>query len=183
MLSGTRLVSVIAIVASLSVANALQVQHEDLVACREFFWDNNPTVLYNNAFAMSRNSVLQDWVFAFESGSLIETCVNASYTSAFDEPQMLMRIDLGRVKVRKTACFSGGVLSEKATVTEVPYFDKASAEISAARDPASPTHLRFVATFSVETPWIFKVTESALAQHVRSYLKRYTALLAKSVCV
>lgn len=183
MLSCARLASVITIVASLSVAHALQVQHEDSVACREFFWDNNPTVLYNLAFAMSRNSVLQDWVFAFESGSMTQTCVNASYTSAFDDPQMLMRIDLGRVAVRKTACFSGGVLSEKATVTQVPYFGKASVDISAARDPASPTHLRFAGTFSVETPWIFKVAEGALAQHVRSYLKRYTALLAKSVCI
>jgi hypothetical protein len=183
MLSGARLLSAITIVASLAVARALQVQYQDSVPCREFFWENNPTVLYNLAFAMSRNSVLQDWVFAFESGSMTQTCVNASYTSAFDDPQMLMRIDLGRVAVRKTACFSGGVLSEKAAVTNVPYFDKASADISAARDPASPTNLRFTATFSVETPWIFKVAEGALVQHVKSYLKRYTALLAKAVCV
>jgi hypothetical protein len=183
MLSGARLVTVITIVASLAVAHALQVQHEDSVSCREFFWDNNPTVLYNLAFAMSRNSVLQDWVFAFESGTMTQTCVNASYTSAFDDPQMLMRIDLGRVTVRKTVCFSGGVLSEKATIAQVPYFGKASVDISAARDPASRTHLRFTATFSVETPWIFKVAEGALAQHVSSYLKRYTALMAKAVCI
>lgn len=183
MLSGKRLVSAITIVISLTVAHALQVQHQQSVPCREFFWENNPTVLYNLAFAMSRNSVLQNWVFAFESGSLTQTCVNASYISAFDDPQMFMRIDLGRVAVRKTACFAGGVLSENATVTQVPYFDKASADISVTRDPASPTHLRFTATFSVETPWIFKVVEGALTQHVSSYLKRYTALLAKAVCV
>jgi hypothetical protein len=183
MTSAARVLSTLLVVASLAAARALQVQYEDRVSCREFVWENSPTVLYNIAFALSRNSAVQDWVFAFESGSMTQTCVNASYTSAFDDPQMLMRIDLGRVAVRKTTCFSGGVLSEKAAVTQVPYFGKAFADISAARDPASPTHLRFTAAFSVETPWIFKVAEGALAQHVRSYLQRYTALLAKVVCV
>jgi hypothetical protein len=169
-------------VAGLAGARALHVQRQASVPCREFVWESSPTVLYNLAFAMSRNSVLQDWVFAFEGANLTQACVNASYTSAFDDPQLLVRIDLGSVAVRKTACFSGGVLSERAAVANVPYFGPAHADVSAARDPARPADLRVTAAFGAETPWVFKVAERALATHVGGYLDRYIALLARAVC-
>ena len=54
-------------------ANALQLQHEEFVPCLNFFWDSSPVIIYNNAFEMSRNNMLQDWVFALEKESLTFT--------------------------------------------------------------------------------------------------------------
>jgi len=176
------LLSSLLLFAGVVTTGALHSRLEISVPCREFVWESSPTVLYNLAFALSRTNALQDWVFAFESGSLTRTCVNASYSSAFDDPQILMRIDLARVGVRKTTCFSGGMLSEKVVVTGVPYFTDGAADISAARDTANPTHLRVSAAFDVATPWVFKLAESALEHHARSYLKRYTELFAQTVC-
>lgn len=170
------------LLAGVATVGALHSQLNISVPCREFLWDNSPTVLYNLAFALSRKNSLQHWVFAFESGSLTQTCVNASYSSAFDDPPTFMRIDLARVGVRKTTCFSGGIVSEKVVVTGVPYFTDGAADISAARDPVNHTHLRVSAAFDVATPWVFKLAESALEKHARDYLRRYSELFAQTVC-
>jgi hypothetical protein len=161
----------------------LNVQHEDLVPCRNFFWDGSPVILYNIAYEMSRNNMLQDWVFAFEKESLTQTCINASYYSAFDDPQTFIRIDLGRIAVRKSVCFTQGVLSENVSLTQVPYFDNAFLHISTARSSVNASHMHMKASFRVKIPWIFKVNVKSLETHVIDYLKRYFTLLAKTICV
>lgn len=164
-------------------ANALQVQHEEFVPCLNFFWESSPVIIYNNAFEMSRNNMLQDWVFALEKESLTYSCVNASYYSAFDDPQLFFRIDLGRVAVRKSTCFNRGVLVENVSITQVPYFDKASLELYAMRDSSRPSHIHISASFKSNTPWILKIYEELLQKHVTSYLVRYFTLLVKTICI
>ena len=114
----------------------------------------------------------------------MESCVNVSYVSAFENPKMLLPIDLRRISVRKTACVSWRTFHEQIVISNIPFFSEALADVSASRDDThpSPGALRVTAKFNVNTPWGFQFAETRLLEYIRGYLARYADLLVQTIC-
>jgi hypothetical protein len=140
------------------------------------------------AFEVNPKHVMENWNYKDIQESIqadsVESCVNVSYASAFENPKMLLPIDLRRISVRKTACVSRRAFHEQIVIANIPFFSEALADVSASRDDThpSPGALRVTAEFSVHTPWGFQLAETRLLEYVRGYLARYADLLVQTIC-
>jgi hypothetical protein len=154
------------------------------VQCTHPVWDNSQTRLYNMAFEVNPKHIIENWKYKDMQTDSVDSCVDVSYVSAFENPKMLLPIDLGRISVRKTACVSGRDFREQIVISNIPFFKEALADVSASRDDQHPRPgaLRVTAEFNVDTPWGFQLAETTLLEYIRRYLARYADLLVQTIC-
>jgi hypothetical protein len=138
------------------------------------------------AFEVNPKHVMENWNYKDIQESIqadsVESCVNVSYASAFENPKTFLPIDLRRISVRKTACVSRRTFREQIVISNIPFFGEALADVAASRDDTHPSALRVTAKFNVNTPWAFQLAETRLLEYVRGYLARYADLLVRATC-
>lgn len=163
---------------------SLHIQHEISVQCAHPVLDNSQALLYNMAFEVNPTHIIDNWKYKDTQTDSVESCVNVSYVSTFENPKMLLPIDLRRISVRKTACVSRRSFHEQIVISDIPFFKEARADVSASRDDMhpSPGALHVRAKFNAETPWGLQLAETALLEYVRHYLARYADLLVQTIC-
>jgi hypothetical protein len=101
----------------LASTQSLHIQHEI----------NSQTRLYNMAFEVNPKHIIENWKYKDMQTDSVESCVDVSYVSAFENPKMLLQIDLRRISVRKTACVSGRNFREQIVISNIPFFKEALA--------------------------------------------------------
>jgi hypothetical protein len=138
------------------------------------------------AFEVNPKHVMENWNYKDIQESIqadsVESCVNVSYASAFENPKTFLPIDLRRISVRKTACVSRRTFREQIVISNIPFFGEALADVAASGDDTHPSALRVTAKFNVNTPWAFQLAETRLLEYVRGYLARYADLLVRATC-
>jgi hypothetical protein len=134
------------------------------------------------AFEVNPKHVMENWNYKDIQADSVESCVNVSYASAFENPKMFLPIDLRRISVRKTACVSRRTFREQIVISNSPFFREALADVATSRDDTHPSALRVTAKFNVNTPWAFQLAETRLLEYVRGYLARYADLLVRATC-
>jgi len=166
----------------LASTQSLHVRHEISVHCTRPVWDNSQACLYNMAFEVNPKHVMENWNYKDIQADSVQSCVNVSYASAFENPKMFLPIDLRRISVRKTACVSRRTFREQIVISNIPFFGEALADVAASRDDTHPSALRVTAKFNVNTPWAFQLAETRLLEYIRGYLARYADLLVQTIC-
>jgi hypothetical protein len=134
------------------------------------------------AFEVNPKHVMENWNYKDIQADSVQSCVNVSYASAFENPKMFLPIDLRRISVRKTACVSRRTFREQIVISNIPFFGEALADVAASRDDTHPSALRVTAKFNVNTPWAFQLAETRLLEYIRGYLDRYADLLVRATC-
>jgi hypothetical protein len=134
------------------------------------------------AFEVNPKHVMENWNYKDIQADSVESCVNVSYASAFENPKTFLPIDLRRISVRKTACVSRRTFREQIVISNIPFFGEALADVAASRDDTHPSALRVTAKFNVNTPWAFQLAETRLLEYIRGYLARYADLLVRATC-
>ena len=102
------------------------------VPCNDAFSENSQPRLYNTAFEMTPNPILQNWQYnPFTQNEIddrvmkvdsMQSCVNLSYVSAFEDPEILLHVDPTHISIQKKACVAAGNSHEQIVISNIPFF-------------------------------------------------------------
>ena len=81
---------------------------------------------------MTPNPILQNWQYnPFTQNEIddrvmkvdsMQSCVNLSYVSAFEDPEILLHVDPTHISIQKTACVAAGNSHEQIVISNIPFF-------------------------------------------------------------